>query len=218
MRGEVIRPTHWPQPWPPGWPPGSLPPTDCGCGSQSPCDCHTPGWGDSLMKCWDDIATLKKIIAEIIAEGGGQIQTGPIQGVVNGQPAAPGDVGEFLQFPNTLNFSVPNGQTVTQTVSAAVIPPGDWDVMAQAEFNVAFSAIWFQCTPQPAGMQPAQFAAMEVGGALTEMDVDTSLFSGRVQLLNSVPTLLPYSISVLNNTGASTSGVVGFNVTARRMR
>lgn len=191
----------------------------CSCGC-NPCRCDDwcQDWCDPCANLSaDQRACLKQLLREVINEGTGLI--GPIHGVTDGSNAAPGDVGEFLSFTGTFayqgspNFSV-------GTISLAVIPPGDWDltVSASAGLNEGMS---FNVQPIPTGLSNGMAGASAIfstsgGGQGAENIV---LIGQAARGSFSIPTLLPFSVSVnMVGTTGLPAGSMLMRLEARRAR
>lgn len=217
---NVVTPSQWcAQPiWP--CPPQPCPPqVCCDCG---PVPCLPPtcppqpccGSGSNLIDCWNQITQLKSIIQQIMNDMGGPIQTGPIQGVVDGSSAKPGDVGEFMT--GSGNFTVTGAAgSFSANVSPIVIPPGDWDIRALATDSTGVTNFAFNLDPIPAGMSNQLYANSGIGSA-TFADLFGALIAiGRGNF--AVPTLLPFKVAYYNQ-AAGTPGAITLTVEARRMR
>src|SRR5215475_12185492 len=102
----------------------------CRCGFPHPGPCPpSPGaWGGSLQQCWRQIEEFRQFIQQVL---GDITRTGPIIGDVTGKPAAAGQVGEFVTNTVTGAFTT---ALQTQSVSALILQPGDWDVQANCLF------------------------------------------------------------------------------------
>lgn len=198
------------------------PPCTCGC---DPCECDhkppgppvcVPEWGGDLLKCWNQIATLKKIIAEIMDEIGvpdKRIKHGPIRGVVDGSVAAPGEVGEYLVFHQDNNFAGTDGVWETQVAAFAILPPGDWDVTGSCIWTFACRGGIMTVANEPAGQRMPWLGEWDAG-ANDPMSLMT-LTSPAIGFSVSVPTLIPVQLQTL---GSGTAGATSFCISARRMR
>ena len=216
---NVITPSQWcaqpiwpcpPQPCPPApWPPQAPGPCcDCGPPTCAPCG------GSNLIDCWNQIAQLKSIIQQIMNDMGGPINTGPIQGVVDGSSAKPGEVGEFMSGAANFAFTGASGSFVGN-LSPLVLPPGDWDIRAFATDSTGVTNFAFNLNPTPAGMSNQLYANSGIGSA-TFADLFGALIAvGRGNF--AVPTLLPVKVGVYNQ-AAGTAGAITLTVEARRMR
>jgi len=138
---------------------------------------------------------------------------GPIAGVTTGAAARPGEVGEFLVGSAVVNIVV---NPLTQTILAQplVIPPGDWDIEAAFGSSVSWDALSFMLRPQPPGVTGNLQGFFGVFSPQPTL-IDAVVISPRQQALVSIPTLLPFTISVFNTTVAGQGTLV---VSARRMR
>ena len=102
------------------WPPPPMPP-----------GCTTGLIG--LQNCYDDIAVMKQIIAQIIKDlmtsdpaTVAAIRTAVMTGTVSGTPAAAGQIGELLSNIPAAAVAVPaNAWTLVATIA---LPAGDWNV------------------------------------------------------------------------------------------
>lgn len=215
------------QPWPPhGGGAGGRP---CSCGGNvGDCDCGAdqciPPWawyGHKLRQCNKDIMVLRKLIEEIVndilgnqpAPGG---VTGPIIGVTDGSDAAPGEVGEFLTFSATGNYQA--GAISDVILPVGIIPPGDWSLSAQCQFNTFVGVVWFTVEPTPPGTSAGLAAAMSAiteGGAEELVLLNTMSARGSY----SVPTLMAFHINVNQTMLAGLpAGQVTLTLNARRVR
>ncbi len=207
--------------WPP-CPPASVP-VPCPPPRPVPPDCFS--WLAKQEACYNSVQQMEKFLAEVmknlIANDPSITQaiidqivaTGaalPLIGVTNGEPAQPGQVGEFVLMDATT--SIPVAQT-TQSVTLGVLQPGDWDVWLDNTFAGA-DIHDAQCSlvPQPAGFTtslPTVFATSTGWEAM---------ISSTCQALISVPTLIAFQIT--SNAGGAGSGVGTLNMhfMARRMR
>lgn len=190
-------------------------PPGCTCGCQN-WGCDSPGWGQDLMQCWDQINQLKCIIKQIMAEVGGPIRTGPIRGVVDGSDARPGDVGEYFSASVTLAYAA--GVNTQTTLSPTVVQPGDWDLWSTMEFSTITGYVQFQLSPQPVGMshdlrgQTGQFVT-ETGEGQANTVIGRT---GRGSF--SVPTLLPFSVQIDQGIGAGQPAGTAYLVVEGRRR
>lgn len=191
--------SHNPSPHPPG--------CDCGCRD----DCGPP-WSAEAIQCWSEMQKFKQMLKEVIADMGPL----PLRGAVDGKPAQPGMVGEFISQTTTVPVAAGNN---LYNVSSIIMPPGDWDIQAQAVFHFALQGAWFVLSPVPPGISdPAnQMQGWSVTGQIGDPEVSYGLqvLSARTQGLFTVPTLLPFAVTVSQ---ASAAGNFDFLVTARRMR
>lgn len=196
--------------WPP-CPPTTHPPgCQCGCGGN-------PSWGNDLFQCWEQMSQLKCIVQQIMNECGGPIKTGPIQGVVDGSPAAPGQVGEFISGTAAFSYGAgvpPAGNPWLGTVSPLVVPPGDWDIglVGASPYNVGGGV---EVQPLPTGLADKLQATIATG--VGTVDLAYTIWAGPVRGLFSVPTLIPVLVSVYS-VAATPADTVNVTVFARRMR
>jgi hypothetical protein len=148
---------------------------------------------------------------------GGGVQ--PAVGVINGSNAKPGIVGEVLYqevdgtFPNTAGF--------TQSVSALVLSPGDWNVSVFVQFVTAWTTgVYFNLSPQPVGIVSDMRCVTGALATTAPTFVDLSITGPVAQANITVPTLLAFSL-VTNYAGAATGQPTGnfiWQTFARRMR
>lgn len=143
---------------------------------------------------------------------------GPIRGVTNGQAAAPGNVGEWIQrgVGGTLTIST-NSYLVT-TVTPITLPPGDWDIDAKLDLSVLFTGAQFLLNPTIPGMSSNMFTAGFLPGVVHQITMG-SIVSLRSQLLSAnAATILQFDITTSNYTTGSVTGNYTFTVNARRVR
>src|SRR5262249_31128420 len=143
-----------------------------------------------FMQCWNEIAKFKEIIRQVIGEIGGPIKTGPIQGVTDGSEAKPGEVGEYLQTTTTITY--PAATSSVQNISAAIIPPGDWDLYSMVETIGSVNSIDYTLLPQPVGVSTSMGGGMTLAGATTNFWLPGFAARG----LFAVPTLLPFVVRI----------------------
>jgi hypothetical protein len=207
-------------------------PNQCQCGGSGPCTCQpgppcppSPGaWGNRLQQCWSEIQQFRCFIKEVL---GDITRTGPIIGDVTGKPAQPGQVGEFVSNAVAGSFTA---ALQTQTISAIILQPGDWEVQAEVLFAnaaapLAITGALLLLNPVPTGLASNMFtidARPQTSPALgTVVPADANgwfqLISPEVQAVVSVPTLLAFSVTT-NLNGTGTSGTFNFITRARRAR
>ena len=212
-----------PMVWPPSNPSGAVVPFPLPWGQTG---CCPPGGMDALMKCYCDIQAASAFIGQIMID---QINNNPavteaiiaaieksgsslpLIGVTNGQPAQPGQVGEFFQLSNSAG-TFPSGPN-TQIFSVGVLQPGDWMMQAWMLPSTVVQSIFFETTPAP-----LPGASNGLAGFLydsTPPSTAEQLVVGQsCQLLTSVPTLIAFTL----NTTAAAAGGFQFAVECWRMR
>lgn len=202
----------------------------CSCGRPGPCTCTpcppSPGaWSNRLQQCWQEIEQFRCFIQQVL---GDITRHGPIIGDVTGKPAAQGQVGEFVT--NTVNGNFTTAQQ-TQSVSAIILQPGDWDVQASCTFSgptgtpLNLTGALFMLVPPPTGasspmytINPATVTAAAAGTAVpADANGWAQLVSPRAQIVTSVPALLAFQLTT-NLTAAGSAGTFAFTTTARRTR
>lgn len=148
--------------------------------------------------------------------------SGPIIGVTDGSNAAPGQVGEFLEFSVNVPFPA-YPANITTSVSVAVIQPGDWDFQAACGPQGGnLRAIDFLLEPKPLGMNDAMRGTLFITVASSGMFCglnDSVVVSQRSRGSFAVPTLMAFTL-ILDNSGDpnSVASFVEMDMTARRMR
>lgn len=139
---------------------------------------------------------------------------GPIVGVTDGRPAKPGMVGEFLRRDLVITLVQP---TLTYQISALVLPPGDWNVWAWAEFDIVMRGALFHMDPGQVG-----FTGGMTGRAMLvspgEFDSGHYINSEPAFAQLSVPTLVPFSMVLFDPVWNSGGMKVQFACAARRVR
>lgn len=192
-----------------------------------PAGCCPPGGMDALIQCYCDIqaatAFISKIVQDLaasdpafqqalvdaIAASGSAL---PLVGVTNGANAQPGQVGEFLDF--EVPFNVPTAAQVNLPLTMGVLPPGDWDVWANAATSVFVTSLEILQTPVPVGFNHGLGAVIGgTGGA--EL---VTLPAAAVRALISVPTLIVINVSSNNDGPGNVAGTGVVAVFARRRR
>lgn len=194
MDEEDVRqmaPQAWGRPPGPGW---GRPPT----GVWPPCPPGPPGpWPGGLFRleqCWDDVkrtkALLRRMIADIIAEDPSLIGLAqPIIGVTDGSDAQPGQVGEYIQWGQTVPLSTAIDASMNLTMG--VLPPGDWDCWASAATDQPVGNVMYLLNPVPAGFTENMSTAAWVPGT-TEL---LSIASYTARALTSVPSLINFTVT-----------------------
>lgn len=213
--------------WPPSNPSGTLIPFPLPWGQTG---CCPPGGMDALMKCYCDIQQASAfigqvmldqinnnpaIIAAIIAGIENSGSSLPTLGVTNGQPAQPGQVGEYVSFasPN-LNY---NTTATTLSWTAGVLQPGDWDVWAflQLYGPGGVADCYAYLNPVPAGVALAFRMSEFSGGSFADQ---VWLVAPAGQALISVPSLFNFTINVNQSGAGPSAGQLGLQMIARRRR
>lgn len=143
---------------------------------------------------------------------------GPIQGVTNGNPAAPGTVGEFMQRSVTGSLTVSTNSFLVTTVTPMTLGPGDWDVSAKLDLSALFTGGGFVLNPTIPGMSSNMATSGFLPAVVHQLTVG-SIQSLRTQLLTAAAaTILQFDITTSNYTASSVTGGYTFTVNARRMR
>lgn len=192
-----------------------------------PAGCCPPG-GDmnALLQCYCDIQSATAFIKAVVtnlAETDPEFQQTlanavlasgaalPLIGVTNGTPAQAGQVGEFVQFTNTINIAGTGSQERT-VFTAGVLQPGDWDLEMFVQPLIGMTLVSVTLDPQPVGLSNTIWVGFSIAGATAEGV--GALPGPYARGLFSVPTLLP----VLSIMAASTAGTALFTLNARRRR
>lgn len=143
---------------------------------------------------------------------------GPIIGDISGNPAAPGNVGEFIQRAVTGSLTISTNSFTDVNVTPMSLPPGDWDVIAKLDISVLFTGASFRLNPTVPGMSSDMFTSGFMPGVVHQITT-ASIVSQRNQLLSaSATSILQFDITVANYTAGSVTGSYTFTVNARRMR
>lgn len=183
--------------WPPFPPPGPS------------CSCNCDGGFNQAVDCWQQIANFKAFLQQMLT----QIGPIPIQGVVDGSDAKPGNVGEYFRVQVTQ--AVPIGPT-QQPVSLGVLPPGDWNYWIFALYQAPVTSGEFWINPLPAGFSDALFTFVFTGTAFDPAWMTVTSSIGRASI--TVPTLV--AITLMSNYAGNAAAATTAQVTlaARRMR
>jgi hypothetical protein len=141
-------------------------------------------------------------------------QGAAIKGVVDGSNAAPGFVGEFLNLSSTIPYAgYPT--TTSVTVSTLIVPPGDWNLWASAEYSVPIGFLGFNLQALPAGI----FGDIRGQVGATAPTASFSGVQGSATRGNfTVPTLLAFNVNVIQGTTGLTAGSMILTVCGRRAR
>jgi hypothetical protein len=190
-------------------------PDDCDCGCRDDCGPDL----NNIVDCWRQIGQLRRIIKDIIDDIGGPVKTGPIMGVVDGNAAKVGNVGEVLTSSNTGTFT---SDTQTQSISALVVPPGDWDVTATCDLAATTGSTngitggEFALAPIPTGIKPMTASFYGMNNV-----AEVQMASQPTQVNLSNPTLLAFTLKTNDtsySSATSDAGTYTFTMYARRMR
>lgn len=191
-------------------------------------------WGYRLRNAQRDIKYLAEVVDDIIldridkgilAPGPNAVQTPgvtpplptrptPLLGVTDGSDAAPGIVGEFLMN----NATIPYGAypALTQvTVSTLVVPPGDWLMFASMSLSSASRNAFYFLSPLPTGASNAMSAGMWTSNASGDA---VFLVSSPARGSFSVPTLLPFSVTINQADPGLPAGNASLGVECVRIR
>lgn len=187
----------------------------CGC---NPCRCDDwcQDWCDPCAGLSaEQRACLKQLLREVANEGG---LFGPIHGVTDGSDATPGDVGEFIQV--TQNVPYAGYPTITNTtVSLIVLQPGDWDLNCTLGPSTVVGGAQFYLSPNPTGSANLMFGWMGAITTGTPVEEGVVVIGQPGRLLCSVPTLLPFFVSVDQSEASGlTAGTAKLTITCRRAR
>jgi hypothetical protein len=208
----------------------SFPCPPCSCGRPGPCTCGgsapSPGaWQGHLQQCWNDIQQFRCFILQVL---GDITRQGPIIGDISGKPAQPGQVGEYVSNSVTGNFTT---GLQTQSVSAIILQPGDWEVEAECLFlgptgtPLNLNGAMFVLGPPPSGASSNMYTVdahpltAPAAGAVPTADITgwAQLISPRAQIVSAVPTLVAFNLTT-NLQSAGTAGTFNFTTTALRVR
>lgn len=132
-----------------------------------------------------------------------------IPGVTDGSDAAPGMVGEWLLFRQTVVYPV--GNLVNQPVTMGALPAGDWDCQAYGWPESAVQDLQFGLlAPIPDGFSDTMGVITSAGGH----DELAVLVSYTARALIAQPVVIAFEVNVTS--GAASNLILTF--TARRMR
>ena len=144
---------------------------------------------------------------------------GPIRGDISGNPAQPGNVGEFQQRSVTGSLTVAANANQITTVTPLSLPPGDWDVSASLTISRLFSGASFVLNPTIPGASGNMYTSLVLAGAAGAASITTeTIVAQRAQLVSNNTNILQFDIDVTNTTASSVSGNYTFTINARRMR
>lgn len=183
-----------------------------------------PGDLDALMACYNDVnaamdflsrliidllnnnPAVAEAIIQAIEKSGSAL---PLLGVTNGTPAVAPQVGQYIQFSGTLDYT---SSVASAQLSLGVLPAGDWDCWLWATFTAAVQGASYSLNPLPAG-----FAANPAASFIYGTAPANAILSGMtVEALTSGDSLI-----VADTQAAATSGQTGtmtVNFAARRRR
>jgi hypothetical protein len=138
------------------------------------------------------------------------------RGVINGSDAAAGIIGEYLILTGSMPYAA-NPATTTQTVSAGVLPPGDWDLTCTGEYSTEIGVASFHLSPEPTGFSNAMWGT--IGEYATAPSAGYFVIVGQSARASlSVPTLLAFSVTVAQTVAGLPAGTATVVVEARRAR
>lgn len=194
-------------PTPPAWcgHPGHPDWCDCGCGPPCP---------PSTVDAWREMARFKDMLRSIIDEMG--ITAKPMQGVIDGSDAKPGEVGEFIHGSAQLNYGA-SPAVVDGNVAPLVVPPGDWDLFGIVTISSGVGVISVTLAPAPAGISDLIWTQEGVIGVQTPTTGQMTMNTIRGNF--TVPTLLSFKVHVDQSLATGlTAGVANVIVSGRRVR
>lgn len=142
---------------------------------------------------------------------------GQTPGVTDGSNAAPGFVGEFLNYSGGVSFnagSPGNVVTTNATLTTLTVPPGDWNIWAFAEADVYVTTIEIRVSPLPAGMSNDLLCFNSVEGATTPL-ISAGVASPAARGSFTVSTVLTLVVQIQTQSVAGTASVF---LHARRVR
>lgn len=134
-------------------------------------------------------------------------------GVIDGSPALPGQVGEFISGQATIAIpALGAGITWGGTAQPLQIPPGDWMVFADAYWDLWYPSVAFGMTP------PSGFSSGMLGGSWGTGDPNNRVAVGQAcHALISNPVHLVFNVAVAA-AGATGAGTYTQRVQAYRIR
>jgi hypothetical protein len=141
---------------------------------------------------------------------------GPAQpmGVTDGSSAAAGRVGEFLTTTAAVPFAA--SPTITNTVaSTLVVPPGDWNLWASAEYTTAIGFLGFSLSAPPTGVSGDIRGQVGTSGPTVSY---SGVMGSMVRGSFTAASLLSFNVHVDQTTAGLLAGTVSLTVCARRMR
>jgi hypothetical protein len=150
-----------------------------------------------LMQCWQDIAQFQQFLQCMLSQMGPI----PIQGVTDGSDAKAGYIGEYITGQSPFTYTAyPNITTVN--LSPLVVSPGDWNLWSFAGMATEFGAVQYGLSPVPAGVYGGLGAVNSIGGASPVAEY-ASVMSPTTRANVTVPTLLPFTLTVHQDTSSS---------------
>lgn len=182
---------------------------ECGCGS-SYCG---PGSGF----CWycmkqmlvKEMACLLKTDPTLQA-----ILNGPKQGATDGAWPLPGQVGEVLQGSATVNVpAIGAGVNWQSSCAPLVLSAGNWLLLSYAYWSYLYEGVYFWLNPIPPGVNN------DMSGGLFSPsgNIEATTTTGVAAVASvTVPTLLPFGVSISGQTGGSAAGEFVLAITALR--
>jgi hypothetical protein len=166
------------------------------------------------MQCWQDIAQFQQFLICMLSQAG----PFPLQGITDGSNAKAGNIGEYITMVGTMAYAAYPAVT-TGTISAGVLPPGDWNITSAMTASAQIGEVSFYLSPEPAGMSNAMLGVAGITTYGAGSTQTLSLIGQNARGNFTVPTLLPFAVAVYNNTGSTlVAGTVTLTVEARRMR
>lgn len=197
--------------------------------SSYPAGCCPPGDMSALLQCYCDIqaatAFISKVVTDLaandpafqkalvdgIAASGSNL---PLIGVTNGSDAQPGQVGEFIDLSQTVNYPVT--ANTNQVVTMGILQPGDWDVWAWADCPGLVTGLNIDLNPIPPGFSSGMQAfTIGIQSASPQAALITT---PTVRATLSVPTLCVMNVLTNQVTAGPAPGTIGLVLSARRRR
>lgn len=210
---DLPHPSH---PIYPGEDPGGSYGPSGGCGSHE-CGCGSSYCGPGSGFCWycfktmmvKEIACLLKTDPELQA-----ILAEPKQGITTGAWPLPGQVGEVLQGSATVNVpAIGAGVNWQSSCAPLVLSAGNWLLLSYAYWSNLYEGIYFWLNPIPPGVNNDM-----AGGLFSpsgNIEATTTVGAPAVACV-TVPTLLPFGVSINGQTGGSAAGEFILAITALR--
>lgn len=213
--GDGYYPAH---PIYPGEPPpyGQGGPGGGGCGSGE-CGCGSSYCGPGSGFCWycmkqmlvKEMACLLKTDPTLQA-----ILAAPKQGITTGAWPLAGQVGEVLQGSATVNVpAIGAGVNWQSSCAPLVLSAGNWLLLSYAYWSNLYEGIYFWLNPIPAGVNNDM-----AGGLFSPSgNIEATTTNGAPAVACvTVPTLLPFGVSINGQTGGSAAGEFILALTALR--
>jgi hypothetical protein len=166
------------------------------------------------MQCWQDIAQFQQFLICMLSQAG----PFPMQGVTDGSDAKPGMIGEFVSLTGSMSYAA-NPAVTQQIVSVGVLSPGDWQITSWLGATTPVGLAEFSLSPTPAGVSNSMLGIswQVVSGVATSQDLTINSTQARGSF--TVPTLLPFSITINQSTATGLlAGTAILTVQARRVR